>query len=375
MEDSQIKVYITGYAIACSIGKNENEIINNMHNCGIKPQEEYTSKRNNFDINLGLLSYNEIKNFNDYVLYCIDKAISLDKKNSKQCNINNPSYALIISSTAYCSKLFEDNFVGDKDILHMLHPGFYNKLICDHIRFSGLIINNQNACASSSYSIVYAKKLLEQKIVDKVIVVGMDEICQSSVHGFDSLNLLDSDLVKPYDRHRNGTNLGEGIGVLILSGVEKNDIDLPKIKFAESYNDGYHMTSISDEFIGFENIMSISDYVLTKDPIDLITVHGTGTENNDLSEGKFLRKYFPEVEFSSFKSTIGHTLSASAIIDVVLSLICMKNKIVIPTLGFKNKIHEHEMSPITKFRKKDLKNIINLSSGMGGFTSIINVGI
>ncbi|MGD0583289.1 MAG: beta-ketoacyl synthase N-terminal-like domain-containing protein, partial [Bacteroidales bacterium] len=72
------------------------------------------------------------------------------------------------------------------------------------------------ACSSSANAIMFGSRLIENKILDRVLVGGTDSLTAFTINGFNSLMIIDKDGCKPFDEERNGMTLGEGAGYLIL---------------------------------------------------------------------------------------------------------------------------------------------------------------
>ena len=81
---------------------------------------------------------------------------------------------------------------------------------------------------------------------------------------------------------------------------------------------------------------------LQPEDIDYINVHGTGTGNNDLSEGMAMKRIFGDTIplFSSTKPFTGHTLGAAGGVEAVLSVLAIQNKLIYPNLNFSEPIPE-----------------------------------
>ena len=90
----------------------------------------------------------------------------------------------------------------------------------------------------------------------------------------------------------------------------------------------------------YEVITAIVSGNLSASDIDYINAHGTGTPNNDASEGAAIQNVFegniPPV--SSTKSFTGHTTSAAGGIEAVISILMMEEKIIPPNLNFENQM-------------------------------------
>src|SRR5690606_30031145 len=108
---------------------------------------------------------------------------------------------------------------------------------------------------------------------------------------------------------------------------------------------------------------------LQPDQIDYINLHGTGTLNNDLSEGTAISRIYGEKypRLSSTKAYTGHTLGASGGIEAVFSIMAIKHQCVFPNLRFENAIPEINIVPQTKFEENvAVKNVMSNSFGFGG---------
>jgi 3-oxoacyl-[acyl-carrier-protein] synthase-1 len=106
--------------------------------------------------------------------------------------------------------------------------------------------------------------------------------------------------------------------------------------------------------------------------IDYINVHGTGTGNNDLSEGIAMKRIFGDHVplFSSTKPFTGHTLGAAGGIEAIISILAIKNKLVFPNLNFKEPIPELNISPVTRLTENvKVTNVLSNSFGFGGNNS------
>jgi 3-oxoacyl-(acyl-carrier-protein) synthase len=113
---------------------------------------------------------------------------------------------------------------------------------------------------------------------------------------------------------------------------------------------------------------------LNPEDIDYVNVHGTGTQNNDLSEGIALQKIFGTnmPPFSSTKSYTGHTLGAAGAVEAVISVMSINRGILFPNLRFETPMKELSISPINKVIKEvNVRNILTNSFGFGGNNSTL----
>jgi len=108
---------------------------------------------------------------------------------------------------------------------------------------------------------------------------------------------------------------------------------------------------------------------LQPEDIDYINLHGTGTSNNDSSEGAAIKRLFEPhyPKMSSTKTFTGHTLGASAGIEAVFSTLAIKAGIVYPNLRLQTPMAELPFVPEINFsRNQNIKNVLSNSFGFGG---------
>lgn len=253
--------------------------------------------------------------------------------------------------------------------------GDSTEAIADYIKVKKMISTISTACSSSANSIMFGTRLIKHGLADRIIAGGTDALTRFTMNGFNSLMILDKMPCRPFDDSRNGLNLGEGAAYLILEPEELAFAPGKKV-YCEvtGYGnacDAYHQTASSPEGYGAMLAMkkALEQAGLTHEDIDYINVHGTGTQNNDLSEGKAIETLFGEKVplLSSTKSATGHTLGATGAIESVLSILSIKNGIIYPNLNFSQRMKELNYSPNTVLLKnKIVKHVLSNSFGFGG---------
>jgi len=250
--------------------------------------------------------------------------------------------------------------------------------IADYLGVSGFVTTINTACSSSANAIMFGTRLIKSGILDRAIVGGTDALSKFTLNGFHTLMILDTQLSRPFDDQRAGLNLGEGAGYLVLESeaVCSNPHPLCEVKGFGNASDAYHQTASSENGIGAHMAMknAIDAAGLTIDDIDYINLHGTGTPNNDLSEGRALESLFGgnPPKFSSTKPFTGHTLGASGGIEAVLSILALQHQLIFPNLNFKTPMKELKIVPETNLiRNYEMRNILSNSFGFGGNNSAL----
>ncbi len=267
-----------------------------------------------------------------------------------------------------------------RDIIHH-ECGSATELVADQLGAKHYISTISTACSSSANSIFFGARLIRHNILDVVIAGGTDALTKFTLNGFNTLMILDPGFCKPFDENRKGLNLGEGAGYVVLVS-DKVAFSLNKIPYCSlsgycNANDAYHQTASSPEgtgsFLAMKGALELSG--LKTADIDYINLHGTGTQNNDISEGTAIKLLFrdPYPKMSSTKSFTGHTLGASGGIEAVFSVLSIKHGIIYPNLRLTTPMKDLPFVPETKFLKNQkVEHVLSNSFGFGGnCTSLI----
>jgi 3-oxoacyl-[acyl-carrier-protein] synthase-1 len=245
---------------------------------------------------------------------------------------------------------------------------------CDITGFSTTI---STACSSAANAIMFGAQLIKRGIVDRVVAGGTDALCRFTLNGFRSLAILSGEPCRPFDANRAGLNLGEGAGYVVLQ--RDDTLDKTPYGYLTGYanaNDAFHQTASSAEgegaYLAMSKALTMSG--LSPADIDYINAHGTGTPNNDASEAvAFVRLFGGNLPpFSSTKPFTGHTLAAAGGIEAVISLLALKNGILVPNLNFATPMEEPKLRPQRALVEGvEIKHVLSNSFGFGGNNSTL----
>ncbi|MFB2669157.1 beta-ketoacyl-[acyl-carrier-protein] synthase family protein [Shewanella xiamenensis] len=177
------------------------------------------------------------------------------------------------------------------------------------------------ACSSSAKVFASAKRLLEAKLCDMVIVGGIDSLCQLTVNGFHALESVSKGHCNPFSANRDGINIGEGAALFTLTLATDNTANEACVLLAgigES-SDAHHMSAPHPEGAGAIAAMqaALADAQISAQDIDYINLHGTATPKNDAMESRAVLSVFGDTPppASSTKPLVGHTLGAAGAIE------------------------------------------------------------
>ena len=134
--------------------------------------------------------------------------------------------------------------------------------------------------------------------------------------------------------------IGESAAVIILERCDSLTTRMDKYKFTGGYlfNDTKSLTSAGVDGELVKNVIqhSLDAAEISLGEIVAIKAHGTGTRDNDLSEGKGLIKLFgaklPPVV--SLKGALGHSLGAAGAVETAVWLSCLEEGTIPRSFGF-----------------------------------------
>lgn len=246
--------------------------------------------------------------------------------------------------------------------------------ICDHLGIRHLNGTISTACSSSINAILIGAKMIKHGLADRVIAGGTDALSKFTLNGFNTLMILDKEHCRPLDAGRNGLNLGEGAAYIMLesetSAKKENKEIYCEISGYANANDAYHQTASSPDgygpYLAMKEALEVSG--LNPSQIDYINAHGTGTDNNDLTEGLAIEKIFaPDIPpVSSTKPYTGHTLAAAGVVDAIYSILTIQQQLIFPNLNFSKKIEELSFEPVRELKQAKVDHVLTNSFGFGG---------
>jgi len=278
------------------------------------------------------------------------------------------------------SEEFFSDFLGDRS-KGRLRDVFYHEcgspteLVADRLGIRQYLSTISTACSSSANAIFFAARLIKHGLLDAVIAGGTDALTKFTLNGFNTLMILDRQNCRPFDETRKGLNLGEGAAYLVLVSerLAKSLKKDPHCRLSGycNANDAFHQTASSPNGTGSLLAMkgALENAGLKPGQISYINLHGTGTQNNDSSEGAAIQQLFeiPYPKMSSTKSFTGHTLGASGAMEAVFSVLAIQKGIIYPNLRFSEPMKDLALVPETHFLKNvSINHVLSNSFGFGG---------
>ena len=235
------------------------------------------------------------------------------------------------------------------------------------------IATPSTACSSALNAIMLGANLLRTGQSEAVIAGGAESLSRFHLNGFNTLMILDHQPCRPVDAQRNGLNLGEGAGYLVLEpeakALSRGSQILGYISGYANTCDAYHQTASSPDGEGAYLAMSQAIRMAGLQPadIDYINAHGTATPNNDLSESAAIQRLWGNTlpAISSTKAFTGHTTSASGGIEAAICVLALRHGFIPANLNWTSSA-EGLVQPTIHTTRQALRHVLCNAFGFGG---------
>ncbi len=247
------------------------------------------------------------------------------------------------------------------------------------------------ACATSGHSIGMAAMTIKMGLADAMIAGGSEAaISPLSLAGFCSMKALSTrndepeKASRPFDFNRDGFVMAEGTGIVILEklshAIKRGAKIYAEIAGFGMTGDAYHLTAMCEDGDGPARsmLMALETAGLTPAEVEYINAHATSTPQGDPAEVKAIKRTFGEYAYkipvSSTKSMHGHTLGAAGAVELIITLLAMRDQILPPTINLEQPDPECDLDFVpNKARPARIEVAMSNSFGFGGHNATLLV--
>jgi len=248
------------------------------------------------------------------------------------------------------------------------------------------------ACATSNHNIGEAWRIIKFGDADAFVCGGAEAaILPMGLSGFANMKALSTrnddpeGASRPFDKNRDGFVMGEGAGVLVIEELEHAKKRGAKI-YAELIGygvsaDAYHLSAPSPDGSGpaFAIQMALNHGKVNANEVQYLNAHATSTGLGDVAETKAIKLAFGDYAtngllVSSTKSMTGHMLGAAGGIELIASIMAIREGVVPPTINVEEQDPECDLDVVPNVaREADVKVALSNSFGFGGHNASLLV--
>lgn len=307
---------------------------------------------------------------------CISTVLT-DLRSAGIDSVENLSFVIATAKGSFDGKGFEQPY------------RFAEECVRDAVSLAGLhgevgrkdIIVESNACVSGVSAMIIGKRIAEDNPHRYVVVAGVEMQENFITSGFASFKSLSKGFCKPYDKARDGLNLGEGCGAVLLTTDDKVAYNLANgeeetviLSGGAMSDDANHLSGPSRT--GQELCMAMqaamSQAGIGPDDVSFLQMHGTGTAYNDDMESKAANLAgLQEVPCQSLKPCFGHTMGAAGVIESIICAEQLSRGELYGVRGFCEPGTAMPLNVSAVNRPLDMRTCVKTASGFGGTNAAI----
>ena len=243
-------------------------------------------------------------------------------------------------------------------------------------------------CASGAVALGEGMRRIRHGYADAVLVVGMED-CLGPVHLSSNANMRalaagyeeqPEAASMPFDRNRSGFVMSQGAAAVLLESADaaaaRGAETLAVLSGFGSSSDAHHPTAPHPEGRGAAQAVreGLADAGMTADDVGHINAHGTSTPAGDAAEAKALAAVFGErlaaVPITATKSSTGHLLGASGVVEAVIAVQSLRTGLLPPTLNLDSPEFDLDFISGTA-RKQQVDTVLSTSFGFGGHNAAL----
>ncbi len=248
------------------------------------------------------------------------------------------------------------------------------------------------ACATSNNNIGEAWRIIKFGDADAFLCGGAEAaILPMGLAGFASMKALSTRndeperASRPFDVDRDGFVMGEGAAVMVIEELEHAKkrgatIYAELIGYGVSA-DAHHLSAPTPDGSGpaYAIGMALGHGKVNKEEVDYLNAHATSTGLGDIAETKAIKLAFGDhakngLMVSSTKSMTGHMLGAAGGIELIASVMAIRDGIIPPTINVDNQDPECDLDVVPNVaREVPVKVALSNGFGFGGHNAAVLV--
>ena len=248
----------------------------------------------------------------------------------------------------------------------------------------GPSVSIATACAAGTQAIGQGLRMIQSGEADLVLAGGTDAAVNPvSLLGFDLLGTLSrrneepERASRPFERDRDGFVIGEGGAVVLLERESharaRGARPLAELAAFGATCDAWRITDERPDAAGAAGAIRrcLEEAGARPRDVGYVNAHGTGTRMNDLNETRAIHEVFgrlaQDTPVSSIKSMIGHLLAAAGAVELVATIVALREGFLPPTVNLDRPDPECDLDYVPNVaRAASIEAATSQSFGFGG---------
>ena len=287
--------------------------------------------------------------FTQYAIVAADQAVA--EADLERGNVGGADCAVILGSGIGGIRTVDDGLFNLYAKGVKPEPLSIPKLIASagpsmlSIRFDahGPVFAVASACSSASQAIGIGMQMVRSGMAERAIVGGAEaSLSVGTQMTWEMLRVLTPDKCRPFSKGRNGMSIGDGAAMFILeteeAAIARGANILCRLVGYGTSADARDPIRPDVDGASLAMRRAVEDSGVSPDEIAYVNEHGTATALNDPTEAEAMGRIFgarlPEVAVSSTKPVHGHALGAAGALELVCTIMAMRENVAPPTINF-----------------------------------------
>jgi 3-oxoacyl-[acyl-carrier-protein] synthase II len=242
--------------------------------------------------------------------------------------------------------------------------------------------------ASSSYAISAAINYLNlYDDLDCILVVASDELSQLAHDALSHFKIVSpndggQEMMRPFDRKRNGFVFSEGAVTMVLerknSAIERGSSIYGEIIGNSMVSDAYRIADNNPDGSGLCRAMrnSMSQAEISPEDIDYVVSSALSLKTTDTMEVRAAKSAFGKTAYnipiSSIKSTLGQAFGVEGLFNLAAGFFAIRDGIIPPTVNYQYPDDECDLDIVpNRLRTTEVNTVLSNSFSWGGIYSSI----
>jgi len=274
------------------------------------------------------------------------------------------------------------NSLTGRDWWQQFMPCSAASLVAHRFNLRGPRLCHATACASGLVSTITAARMLQMDQADYALCGAADTVTELVYAAFHRMGVLSTgpeaaSACRPFDVNRNGFVMGEGGAMLVLEkrshAIARGARIYAELAASQMLCQAHHVTGLDGEA---ETLTRLIQDLVRKagwedEAPQYVNAHGTGTEQNDISELRAiraaLRSQADSLVVSSNKAILGHTINAAGSLELALTALGIRDGFAPPTMHLEQPEAVGNIDCLPGYGEKlELARALKLSLAFGG---------
>ena len=309
------------------------------------------------------ISLKEARRLDEFIHYgiaagmqaVVDSGVDFERMDRDRCGVVTGAGIGGLWTIEQTRQTYFDSGCNPRKISPFFVPSTIINMISGHlsIRYGlrGPNLGVVTACTTSTHAIGLGARAIQYGDADLIVAGGAEMATTATgLGGFGQAKALSTRndapqrASRPWDRDRDGFVLGDGGGAMVLE-----ELEVARARGARIYaeligfgmsGDAHHITAPPEDGAGARLAMTnaLRDAQLNPSDVDYLNAHATSTPLGDLAETIAIKHAFGahavRLAISSTKSMTGHLLGAAGVLEAIVSVLAIRDRVAPPTTNY-----------------------------------------